>query len=518
MVNKDEFLTRFDNAKGKWEQWRGLHQDAYDYALPQRNLFTTSGNPINYGERRNLHLYDNTAVDSVAIFASRMLQMIAPVGKHWFKFEISELMKKSMIEDERMDEDEIKEEQKVLDDLTDIFFHYWENSNGANQLHEAFHDLAVGTSAVLTNETDDEHTPFVLSSVPLYQIAIEEGTYGNVDTVFRDHYIPFKSILAMWPNANLSERTLSNIKNNPSDKIRAIEGVVYSPKEKKYQYMVVIKDTQEEIVNEMFLSNPWAVSRYKLVAGETYGRGPVIDLLPDIKMVNKASEFVMRAAEKASSEIFLGVEDGVLNPDIGLTLEPDSLVFVDNIENFSRLPFQGRPDITQAFLQERQFNIKKKLLADSIDRPKALSPEEIQALNSEKLFDTNATFTRLTSEMLEPIIMRIVDILQRKGKIGDFKFDKSIMTIKYTSPLAQLQNLQDSQLLLSTVSQIDNTLGIDKSEVVLDKMAIATQVAKNSNIDATFIRTAKEQNALIEQQQQEAQAAQAAELAAQQGQ
>ena len=411
--NTEEFLRRYSTARAKFNQWRGLHEDAYDYALPQRNLFATEGSPINQGDRRNIHLYDNTAVDAVGVFASRMLQMVAPVGKQWFRFEVSDLMKKSMKKEEIMDEEEIQEQQAILDDLTDLFFHYWNNSNGANQFHEAFHDLAIGTCAILTNETDDDDTPFVLNAVPIYQLAIEEGLLHNVDTIFRTHYIPYKTIRTLWEEATISERLGRMIENNPEEKLNVIEGVIYNRKTKKYDYRVVIHEGGEEIYKTAYFTNPWAVSRFKLVAGESYGRGPVIDLLPDIKMINKASEFVMRAAEKSSSEIFVAVDDGVLNPDIGLTLEPDSLVFVDDIKNLNRLPFQGRPDITQALINERRFNIQKKLLADSIDRAKALSPEEINALNSEKLFDMNAPFSRLTNELLTPTIMRVLDILQK---------------------------------------------------------------------------------------------------------
>ena len=183
----------------------------------------------------------------------------------------------------------------------------------------------------------------------------------------------------------------------------------------------------------------------------------------------------------------------------------------------NRLPFQGRPDITQALINERRFNIQKKLLADSIDRAKALSPEEINALNSEKLFDMNAPFSRLTNELLTPTIMRVLDILQRKGLVADFKFDKKVMAIKYTSPLATLQDLQTNQLYIQTISQLDQVFGPQVSEKLVDKNEMARKILENSNIDASLINTRKKVESTEEEQQKAQQAAAIADQQQQQG-
>lgn len=514
-LDVQNFLKRYNNAKAKWNQKSGIHQEAYEYSMPFRNKFFDKSS--NENGQENVNLYDNTAVDSVPIFASRLLQMIAPEGKHWFRFELNDLVKKSMVEDERMDEDEIQEEQKILDNLTDIFFHYWNKSNGSTQLHEAFHDLAIGTSAIYINEGDDKNDPFDLEAIPLFDLSIEEGVKGIVDTVFRDYCIPLKSIEVLWPEAEFSQRLTEVIERDPTTKVKIVAGIIYNKKTKKFDYKVVVKDYDELVYKDSFLTNPFAISRWKLVAGEIYGCGPVIDLLPDIKVLNKAQEFMMRAAEKSTSEIFIGVEDGILNPDIGLQIEPDTMIFTEKPENFQRLGFNGRPDIAQAYIDQKQFNVKKKLLADSIDRAKALSPEEISALNNEKLFDTNAMFARLSRELLTPIILRIIDIMKRKGILGNFNYKPDIFTIKFTNPLSQIQNLTDSQLMLNTVSQIDTVLGVEKSETVLNKELMAKSVAQLSNIDAKFIRSNKEIESIKEKQKEQMEAMQMAEMQKQQG-
>jgi hypothetical protein len=505
MTNKEKvnkFLKRFSKAKSNWYEKSEIHEEAYDYAMPNRNNFNNTENK----SKRNLHLYDNTAVDSLGVFASRLLQMVAPVGKDFFRFKVSKMMEKSFIKDMSMTPEEVKEQQVVLDDITDIFFQFWHDSNAPIKLHESFHDLGIGTCCVSIEESFVKHKPVNYGSIPISELSIEEGVHGIIDNVYRERRVAVGSIERLYAKATLSNKILRRIEVDPTEKVNIVEGVTYNQENDNFDFTVVIKDHSEIIYESSFLSNPYSVARWRVVPGEVYGRGPVIDLLPDIKMLNKASEFYMRGVEKSTSEIYLAVEDGALNSDIGLTIEPDSLLMVEDVNNFQRLPFGGRTDIAQVYIQERQHNIRKKLLADSIDRKKALSPEEINALNNEKLFDTSATFLRLTQELMENTILRTLEILQKTGKIPkSFKFDKEKYSIQYTNPLSQIQNIQDTQLLLTTVSQIDNTLGVNVSDIVLNKPDIATKVALNSNIDAAFIKTKDEQTEQQKAQQQQQQ-------------
>ena len=53
---------RYDAARAKRGQWESLWQDAYKYALPQRQGFGSAQQP---GENRMERLYDGTALDAL---------------------------------------------------------------------------------------------------------------------------------------------------------------------------------------------------------------------------------------------------------------------------------------------------------------------------------------------------------------------------------------------------------------------------------------------------------------------
>ncbi len=58
-----------------------------------------------------------------------------------------------------------------------------------------------------------------------------------------------------------------------------------------------------------------AVANDMKVAGEIYGRGPVITALPDIKTLNKVKELVLKNASLAIAGVYTAADDGVLNPN-----------------------------------------------------------------------------------------------------------------------------------------------------------------------------------------------------------
>lgn len=512
MSKGKEFLRRYKNAASTADSWKGLHEECYAYALPSKNKYNNEGD---YGTDKSVHLYDSTAVEGLQTFASRMGNLNIPLKKRWFGLKVSELIKSGLYqtsdEQSKMTPQEINKHQVMLDNMTKVFFHYWDNSNAYQQMTEGFLDFGVGTTAILINETNDRVRPFVFSAVNMKELAIEEGINGVVDTVFRKHMVPYGKLKDKWPIKNVTPDMAEKIANRPEEKVEVIEGVIKNENTKKFDYKVVLNNSSSSVIFEdVYNTNPWSVVRYSKAAGDTYGRGPVMQMLADIKLVNKAAEFIMRGAEKSVSELFIMQEDGIMNNGVGLNLYPDAIVPVQDVNGFARLPFQGRVDVAQIELQQKQFSIRKRLMADSIDRPKALSPEEIGALNQERLYDHASLFERISNELLEPIIRRVFDILNRKNII-DFEFDEEINVIEYTSPLAMIQKIQDNNMMLSGISQVNNALGVQISDLVVDKVEMAYDILRNNNIAEKNLKDKQTVLNEIENQKRQAEATAMAE-------
>jgi len=69
-----DLCKRADKAKETWELWRSLHQEAFDFAAPQRETFRF----WSPGQRKNRHIFDSTAVVGLVTFANKIQGSIVP--------------------------------------------------------------------------------------------------------------------------------------------------------------------------------------------------------------------------------------------------------------------------------------------------------------------------------------------------------------------------------------------------------------------------------------------------------
>ena len=87
-----------------------------------------------------------------------------------------------------------------------------------------------------------------------------------------------------------------------------------------------------------------------------------------------------------------------------------------------------------------------------------------------------ATYGRLQSEFLTPVILRAVSILKRRGEISDILVNGREVDLKYQSPLAKNQAVRDAENILGWIKSLSE-LGKEALDIV-DKKAVALWLAK----------------------------------------
>ena len=98
-----------------------------------------------------------------------------------------------------------------------------------------------------------------------------------------------------------------------------------------------------------------------------------------------------------------------------------------------------------------------------------------------------ATYGRLQSELLTPLIMRGLNILQRRGEIPPIQVDGRMIELHYSSPLAIAQAQRDGQNILSWISALES-LGPTGTEF-LDIPATVRWFADMYGIPAALIHS-----------------------------
>jgi hypothetical protein len=263
-LKPEDILKRHDIALRKKEDFRDLYDEAYEFALPQRNLYDGYYDGKVGGAKKMNRVFDATAINSTQRFANRLQSGIFPPQRKWCRLETGP----------DIPEDRKAEASAALDIYADKMFATLKQSNFDIAMGEFLLDLAVGTAVMMVQPGDDT-SPINFIPVPQFLVAFEEGANGQVDNVYRRMRIKGEAIIQQWRDAEIPTDLQQKIDQKPTEDFELIEATVFDPKRGDFCYHVIHKESKQELVYRRLKKSPWVVSRYMKVAGEIYGRGPL---------------------------------------------------------------------------------------------------------------------------------------------------------------------------------------------------------------------------------------------------
>ena len=489
----EEVIRRHKEAFARKDLWRSVYEEAYEYGLPQRNMYQGYYEGNVPGQGKMNRVFDSTAIDSTQKFANKIQSGLFPPYKKWCRLEAG-----NDIPPESRDE-----VQKKLDQYTDQMFTVMRQSNFDLAMGEFLLDLAVGTSVMLI-QPGDAFNPIQFTAVPQYLIALEEGPQGTVDNVYRKYKIRTEAIMRTYPDAIISTELQRLIDNEKTEVVELFEAVIYHTERGDYCYHVIHPKTKSELVFRKIPESPWVVSRYMKVPGEVFGRGPLLTAIPDIKTLNKTLELVLKNASLAISGVYTAADDGVLNPS-NVRIAPGSTIPVARNAgpqgaSLAPLPRSADFNVSQIIINDLRMNIKKILLDESLppDNMSARSATEIVERMKELSQNLGSAFGRLITETMTPVVARVLSIMNEKGMIRlPLRVNGLEVKITPISPLAKAQNLDDINDVMQ-FAQIANSLGAGGQAEIKPEM-IAKYVGDKLGIPAD-LRTSVEEKEQIQQQ------------------
>ena len=443
-LTAEDVLKRHDKALIKKEDFRSLYEEAYEFALPQRNLYDGHYDGGVGGTKKMNRVFDSTAINSTQRFANRMQSGIFPPQRKWCRLEPGS----------DIPEDRKAEAQGALDMYNDKLFDTLKQSNFDIAIGEFLLDLSVGTAVMMVQPGDDIN-PINFIPVPQFLVSIEEGANGQIDNVYRRMRIKGESIQRQWPEAKIPQDLQTKIDNKPTEDIELIEATILDQKRGDYCYHVIHKESKTELVYKRMKYSPWIVSRYAKVAGEVYGRGPLITALPDIKTLNKVKELILKNASLSISGVYTAADDGVLNPNT-VKIMPGAIIPVARNggpqgESLKPLPRAGDFNVSQLIINDIVANIKRILLDESLppDNMSARSATEVVERMKELSQNLGSAFGRLINETMIPLVSKMLQVMDERGIISlPLKVNGLEVKISPVAPLAMAQNMDDIQNIL----------------------------------------------------------------------
>jgi len=492
---------RFDKAVKRKTNWETLYQEALCYVAPHRETFYDAEVSVPGQDKSGKgEVFDSTAIDGVQKFVSNLQSSLVPPMKEWIGLKPGALIKK----DQKMAEG--------LADVSSILFSNLQNSNFDTQMSESFYDLAIGTGALLAFK-GDVNKPFRFVNVPLSQLYLEEGPNGIVETSFRKFKVAGRNIEPTWDDAKISKEMKEKMSEDEGHEFSLIEAtypddveifnIELNKKEKVkgFRYVVVEKQSKHVLVEREMRSSPWIVFRWSTLPGEIYGRGPALIALPDIKTLNKTKELLLKSASMAILGMYTAVDDGTLNVE-NIKLAPGAIIPVAANEGsmqgatLRRLDAAARPDLAQIIINDLRASINSQLFADPlgpVDLP-VKTATEMQLRQAELAKRIGASFGRLQFELIQPLVNRLLDILDELGLIdlGEYRVDGNIIAIEHVSPLSRAQDEEEVMSIFRYMEAIVGMYGPEALHIAAPIEKILKEIGPRLNVPPSIVPTEEE--------------------------
>ena len=509
-------MSRFSTLQKHRANWEHHWQEIADYIIPRKADITKKRTS---GDKRTELIFDGTAIHAAELMSASLHGMLTNAASPWFALRYTN--------DEFEEDDEANE---WLHKASDVMYREISRSNFHEAIHELYTDLVCfGTGVLFIDHDKDDRLRF--STRHISECYLAEDEMGRVDTVYREFKISARAAIKQFGFENVGKNIAKIYKADPNEEIKLLHIVMPRDERdpvmldsKNKPYASIYMDPEEKVIlsESGYDEFPYCVPRYLKSSFENqgYGRSVAMSALSDVKMVNKMSEVVIRAAQ-------LHIHPPLMVPDDGFHMPvrtvPGGLNFYrsGSRDRIEPLNIGGNNPIGQEQLEQRRQAIRAAFYVDQLimgNSPNMTATEVIQR-TEEKMRLLSPALGRMQAELLHPLINRIFALLtKRKAFEAALEFMQSgEVDIEYVSPMAKAQRSSDVQSAMQLFGFLQPLMQIDPSVIdYLDIDGLSEHIIKVTNVPATVVRGKSEVEELRQQrasqQQQQAEMEQTMQL------
>lgn len=434
--------SRYEYLNQRKSNWQNVWQECSDYVHPNRGDFSTKRW---YGEKRTQLIFDATAPWALGQFAAGLHGFLTSPTQRWFT-----LTPKIQDWDDNLDL------RYWLEETTEVLYEGIFNapsSRWLQQSHEAYLDLgAFGNTCVFVNDVVGK--PITFSTFHMGECVFAENEEGYVDTMFREYVRTAAQLEERFGYDSLPKELQDDIAKNPYKEHTVVQAIYprkdwdpvsLAPERRRYATAFFMKKPLWIFPVSGYYEVPFAAARWYKSSGEWYGRGPAMDSLPDIKMVNDMMKTVIKGAQKFVDPPLQMPDEGFIMP---INLTPSSINYYragskDRIEPILA-PNSARPDLGLEMIDNRRQQIIRAFFADwmQLKEGPQMTATEVLQRQEDRMRLIGPMVGRMQSEFLGPIIQRVFAIAIRRGMVEPPPVDlREVggLRIEYTSPVVQAQ-------------------------------------------------------------------------------
>lgn len=457
-VNPEYELELAGRVKGRLEAmetarsaWEPLWRDISDYMLPRKNSFEKGGRRGDAGDEL---IFDSSPTHALEQLASGLGGLLTNPALPWFDIRVRG--------EQAMDRRDVRGFlQKARERMVRLF--NTEASGFQAHVHELYLDIVLLGTAVMYVEADPDSV-VRFSTRPFGEVYVAENVRGVVDTVYRRYELTARQVVQEW-GADCSERVRNLAADRPEDTVEIVHAVFPRADRDPAGFTcadfpwacVYLESEGGHILEEGgYLEMPYMVPRWSKAAGETYGRGPGLTALSDVRVLNAMARTALMAAEKMSDPPLMVPDDGFLGP---VHTGPGGLSYyrAGSRDRIEALPVAVDLRAAEEMMLTRRQSVARIFLTDQLapEGPGTTATEAV-IRQSEKMRLLGPVLGRMQTEFLSPLIRRVFNILLRAGELPPLPPDirPRDLEVEYLSPVARAQKQYEAQSLLQMMEYL----------------------------------------------------------------
>lgn len=471
----EKLIQEYQTHKGVRSNFESYWQSLHDYFYIESSDISSMMAP---GAELNANaLYDSTTLDAGDVLASGFMNYLTPPTSKWFGLRTRNPMHRAN-----------KDVSEYFENVVDEVNYALNRSNFYNQIIASYKSSGVyGTSILLAEEDIEDDIRFY--SLPIKDVCLVEDGRGRVVAYFIEFEYTAEQAANKWGKEKLSTDMQHELESD-------------TPSVKKHQFLLYIATRYRRDITKTDRKNKpieacWIDIKGKMTVDEggynefpamchrfdkrpfiPWGYSPAMKALPFARILNAVAKTNLRAMMKHTDPAIAVPDNAFLMP---FNMNPRAVNYYNskNMPEARNAIFpianSGDPNVGMMAIEYYQQKVKSMMYNDVFlafeGVTKQMNNPEVYEKINEKMTMLGPAVGRYISEMLNPIVIRTIGILHRRGRLPqppDELIQDPTYEIDCISQLAQAQRRSELNALMSGLNVVGQIAGF-KPEV-LDKI------------------------------------------------
>lgn len=431
--------------------WRPHWKDIGENMVPRkgRYLIGRTIDATNNGKKMHNNIINGSVTDAIRTIAAGLMSGLVSPTRPWF---ILTLTNKELAESANV--------KQWLFTARDLMLDVYARSNFYGAAYNVFKEMPTfGTGAMLIDEDFQTVIRCRAFTIGEYYLALDET--GRPAALYRHFEMSASNIIEKFGMDNVSESINSAYKAHTGDKLfqvdHAIEknkdfdpGAIGGPNSMRYVsvYWEAGNSNMKFLEEKGYRDIPFAAPRWDVTGSDTYGSGPGMDALGDVRMLQKMETDKLKALDK---EVEPPMNAPISMKSKGGTVVSGGVNYVDVTQGQQSFTpaYQVRMNIQGISVEidrvERRIErfFYGDLFKSILSQNKVMTATETARRFEEKLMLLGPVIERTGAEFLDPVIDRTFNIMDSLDMFPPLpeELEGQNIAIEYISLLAQAQKI-----------------------------------------------------------------------------